>query len=422
MYPNQYSWLMFIGYPLTLSAGFLNSNCMYSFNWLLPDSQNFISGMNGGAMALSDMLAIVAVWLHDSFGLSISTFFCVLSVICASSSLVYLYFVPDQDFVQQCATEIMIGLQRSKYGSGASEGELLKLQETYASSLAIEESSVCEKISKSWEVLYKTPTISLLVTAFSSAYFLSIMLPTQSMFYYYEAIWPGMIGMHVVINLVNTFAIIYGCGGLFSSIFGGKLCDTIGIVNFTLTIAMCSLVTAICLLIETQWSQIAAQILITFGANLYSIVILRYCVLYAPQELFGTISGLIFLVVSILLGLGYVIVSFISDLLEVYGFTFGEFQGPFFIVGMVSSLLGLLLALYWVRNPPPVFSSTEKNNIYNENIDKRVASIEMADQSYAYLSMQEHVGGVRLFSSCCGTTANAKGAGPRGTTGFDRNT
>ena len=406
MYPDQYSWLMFIGYPLTLSAGFLNSNCIYSFNWLLPDSQNFISGMYGGTMALSDMLAIVAVWLHDSYELSISSFFFIMSVLCAISSVVYMFFVPDQEYVAQCAQEIMIGLQRSKYGDGTTDGELSQLQEirTTDPSPSVDD-SVFQKISKSFEVLCKMPTISMLVTAFSSAYCLSIMLPTQNMFYYYEAIWPGTMGTHIVINLVNMFAIIYGCGGFFSSILGGKLCDSIGIMNFTIIVALSSLITSICLLVETQWSQIAAQVVITFGSNLYSIVILRYCVLYAPQELFGTISGLIFLFVSILLGVGYVVVFFISDILEVYGVTFGEFQGPFVIVGVVSAALGLLLALYWIRNPPPVFSSIENEQSYCESDDKQ---IKVTERSYNYFSIQETAGGVdkaRLFFSCCRPTA-----------------
>lgn len=376
LYPEEYSWLLFIGYPLTMSAGFLSSNCVYTFNWLLPDSQNFISGLNGGATALSDMLAIVAVWLHNSFGLPITTFFFGLSFICVLSALICMYFVPRQDFAMQCAMEVVIGRSDTENGGLPSTQ-----QDSYSSNF--EEISSLEKISRSWNVFCMRPKIFILVLAFSSVYFLSIILPIQDMFYYYQAIWPGVIGFHTAISLVNMYAIIYGCGGFICAIVGGKLCDAIGVVNFTLVIALCSLTTVVCLLIETKTSQIVAQILLTFGSNLYGIVIIRYCVLYVPQDLFGTASGLMMFLVSIGLACGYILVYIVSQLLNTCGYTFEKFQGPFVLVGVFSAVLGFSLAYYWWKHPPPSFSSGERSD---DDECKQLVNLEIHHHSDIYLT------------------------------------
>ena len=70
---------MFIGYPLANLGGGLNTSCIYVFIWLVPGSQNLISGIAGGANALSDAFALLAVWLSNEYGVFIGAFFLLLA-------------------------------------------------------------------------------------------------------------------------------------------------------------------------------------------------------------------------------------------------------------------------------------------------------------------------------------------------------
>jgi MFS family permease len=102
-WPAGFSWLLFIGYPLAMLGGQINSYGLFAFIWLLPDHQNFISSMIGSAQALSDMLALVAVALNTCCSFFVGDFFLVLSLLSVLSGIVCWRLVPPFELVNALA-------------------------------------------------------------------------------------------------------------------------------------------------------------------------------------------------------------------------------------------------------------------------------------------------------------------------------
>ncbi len=333
-FPQNYGWIFFLGYPIATGSGMLNQNCMYTFMWLLPENANLISGIAMGAQALSDMLALVAVYIYDTYGIPISYFLlavCFLNIIAA---LVLQNVVPSKKFY--------IELGR-------------KLSMMTGQIVPIEEDSTCTKLSKAMKEACKRPILITLIMAFSSIYFLALIIPLQSMLYYYEDLWPAPIPSspsEIATFLVNTFAAVYGIGGFVSAVFGGALCDQTGIRYFTLAVGACAISSNVLLLIRNERTQVIAEIILTFGGNLYGIIITRYCVLYAPPELFGSLSGMIFTLLSFGMAFGYIMLMFIMNTLSITSAVV-YFQVQFFLLGSASAVLALALADYWKKYPPP---------------------------------------------------------------------
>ena len=102
-FPAQWDWLMFYGYPMATAGGMINSFCMYTFIWLLPDRANLVTGIAGGIASLSDTCALLAVWLHDIYGVPIAWFFFGLSVLALAAAVVSQLVVPSLEFSMECA-------------------------------------------------------------------------------------------------------------------------------------------------------------------------------------------------------------------------------------------------------------------------------------------------------------------------------
>lgn len=136
----------------------------------------------------------------------------------------------------------------------------------------------------------------------------------------------------------------------FASVWGGALCDRLGITLFTVLVSLCTFTTCSMLLVPNPVVQIIAQIDLTLGTSLYYIVITRYAMQYAEADLFGTFSGLLFTFA----GFGLLFLSAIATTVTaIMTSKRGKYQIPFMVLGTVSSSLGLWLALWWWQNPPP---------------------------------------------------------------------
>jgi MFS family permease len=115
-FPAAFSWLLFIGYPLAMLGGTINSYGIFAFMWLLPDDQNFISSMVGGAQALSDMLALVAVGLSSCCSFFIGDFFLALALLSVLAGLTCWLLVPAHDVVDALAAAQVSAQARSSSG------------------------------------------------------------------------------------------------------------------------------------------------------------------------------------------------------------------------------------------------------------------------------------------------------------------
>ena len=330
--PQNCGWAFFIGYPIATASGMINQNCMYTFMWLLPENANLISGIAMGAQALSDMLALVAVYMYDVYGIPVSYFLLALCFSNIIAAWVLQNVVPSKKFY--------LGIGR----------KMLREQ-----NILVEEDSTCTKVSKSIKEACKHPILITLIMSFSSIYFLALIIPLQSMLYYYEELWPAPIPSSpstIATFLVNTFAVVYGIGGFVSAVFGGALCDQTGVRYFTLAVGACVIGSSILLLIRNETVQVVAEIVLTFGGNLYGIIITRYCVLYVSPELFGCTSGIIFTLLSLGMAFGYLILMLIMNSLNITSALI-NFQAEFLLLGAASGALALALADYWKKYPPP---------------------------------------------------------------------
>ena len=195
---------------------------------------------------------------------------------------------------------------------------------------------------RSWLALRRHSTVSLLVLAFSTVYCLAMIYPTQEMLFYYEAIWPpssspGEEGetSPTADSLVDLFAVVFGAGGFVCAVGGGWCCDKVGIAKFTLAVSGCCFATSLLLLAPYYWPQALAQVGLTLGFSLYMIVCTRYTVLYAPPELFGSMSGLLFTAVSVFMGVGAGLVDYAAETLAAgRSPPLLQYQAPFLLLGL----------------------------------------------------------------------------------------
>ena len=100
-------------------------------------------------------------------------------------------------------------------------------------------------------------------------------------------------------------------------------------------VAACALSTALLLLAGPfPAAQALAQVDLTLGFNLYLIVVTKYSVLYSPPDLFGTMSGVLFTVVSVLMGISAAIVGLVVNAASSSSSPLLQYQGPFLALGV----------------------------------------------------------------------------------------
>ena len=95
---------------------------------------------------------------------------------------------------------------------------------------------------------------------------------------------------------------------------------------------MCAFTAGILLLFRSVPIQICAQLILTLGIGLYGIVITRYAVLYFPTHLFGTVTGLLFFIMSLAMGVGFALVGAVLGFLP--SGIFAQYQAPFLVLGV----------------------------------------------------------------------------------------
>mmetsp|Transcript_42312 Transcript_42312/g.95714 ORF Transcript_42312/g.95714 Transcript_42312/m.95714 type:complete len:716 (-) Transcript_42312:117-2264(-) len=385
-YPAKYDWVLFVAYPGAMTFGILNTYSMYAFVWLLPENQNLVTGIATGVSALSDMFALLAAFLYETHGMPLHLFFAGLAVASALAAVFCALIVPQHEYIMRCAEafaeEGMESAGGETEGSAAqhTENESLLYDMPTADSATnplLQKHPAPRRESKlfrSYAELKRHAWLSGIILAFSTVYCLSMMYPIQEMYFYYEALWPTSEGEHetsVASRLVNNFALVYGVGGFFCAVLGGMLCDSIGVCRFTVAVALCALSTSCIIVLRHPVFQIMAQIGLTLGFSLYSVVLMRYSTLYAPPDIFGTFTGLLFTYVSIAIGVGAGVVEWaVLVAWPVNDGTQGaesaraqdlglepasvlRFKAPFLFLGVLAAFLGIGIVEYWRWVPPP---------------------------------------------------------------------
>lgn len=352
-WPASLSWLLFIGYPVAMLGGMINSYGIFAFIWLLPNDQNFISSMVGGAQALSDMLALVAVALSSCCSFFVGDFFLLLAFLSVLAGLVCWLLVPSRDVVNALA---IAAIADQAPGSSASESDRHggdhadRAQHQDAGCLSREMHSMKE----SWQIMKRFAGANLWLCAFSTVYILAMYYPMQQMYFYYTLLFQDE---STATTLVNVYAFIYGIGGFVSSLAGGKACDRLGIERFTIAVAACAVIMALILPIENFALQVAAQLIMTVGFQLYSIIVNRFAMLYAPPHLFGAFSGVQFSFISVGMVIGMAAVGAGMDAVNAHGVL--KYQIPYVGLGVGAMFLGIGIVGFWRQHPPPPLGGSE---------------------------------------------------------------
>ena len=180
--------------------------------------------------------------------------------------------------------------------------------------------------------------------------------PTMQMYAYYV----GMFGAAEATRLVDIFALIYGIIGAVATIFAGRLIDWVGLAKSAIFVNLLNLVAAAAFLIPTVASQIFFQVCLSVSMNLFFIFMYRFCMLYAPVQLFGTYTGVIMLIMGAF-QMGFsACASYLKGRVvhasPVIGRTNPEvvfvqsLTSAFFIISVV---LLTMLVIYWQKYPAP---------------------------------------------------------------------
>ena len=218
------------------------SYCVYAFVWLLPAHQNTVSGLAAGVVALSDVLALLAVWADRAAGVSVEAGALALAALAVAAACALL--LPSRAAVLAAAARAMEGGS----GGGAPED---------AGAASGEERSGGE-IARAMRAIAAFPHACALVIGFSIVYCLALMMPIQDMLFYYEALFARDDG--VPVRLVNEYAVVCGVGGFVCAWLGGRACDAFGVVAFVRGISVCCLTTSALLLVPTPAAQLLAQV------------------------------------------------------------------------------------------------------------------------------------------------------------------
>lgn len=118
--------------------------------------------------------------------------------------------------------------------------------------------------------------------------------PTMQMYPFYV----GMFGAQEATLLVDRFALIYGILGAVATIGAGRVLDYVGLKKGLVLVNTLNLAAWGCLMIPSTSAQVGFQVCLTFSLNGIMIVMYRFCMLYAPMQLFGTYTGLVALIMG----------------------------------------------------------------------------------------------------------------------------
>ena len=380
-FPEHWSWLLYIGYPLAQFAGQINTYAIFSFVWLIPDHQNLILSCVGGVQCLSDTVALAAVGLNSCCGLFIGTFLSIIALLSVTSGIVGYLIVPNPSdfghFIEQS-----LGEDFDPYSDEDEEdNEDEKNVEKTVDGRGVPGkggawATVLKPLRRSFAIIAENPYAVTLLIIFSTVYCISILWPIQEMLYYYQALFPE--GSHAPQQLVNIWAITYGTCGFLCALFLGALCDSIGIVQFVTTVAGVSIAVTALLSIRSLVCQVVAQLGLTVGISMYLIIVNRFAMLYAPPKLFGTLGGLIFTVVALLVTLTMQVIANaykVSDISSEEGY-----QVVFAFFGIASGVMGAVMGWWWHTNPPPAVIHW-KHQKYEEVADEPASHAGALDEA-----------------------------------------
>ncbi|EKX37257.1 hypothetical protein GUITHDRAFT_145099 [Guillardia theta CCMP2712] len=330
-----WNWLLYAAYPITNIGGSMNVYGIYSFLWHFPEHPNLVASLADAVTALSEVIVVTAVFLHRQYEMPLETFLMALGILCLSTSFLAFHIVPSMEEVKSCARE---AVQEGRVTSESAIAEVESMGE---------DNDEVEIFRQCIDVFQKNIKTNLIFLnyIFLVNFLLSYVLIQQ--FYYYEQLF----GARRATWLVDIFAINFGVSGFLFAVFGGYVCDEIGIERFLSWMQLMILAFSLLLFCPYESCQILSQAQLSLLYDFWDVLVMRIAMLYAPPHLLGTFSGLLYTVAGVsqmILEPAYDMLSsaFLPQPLPRYWISFAMFT-------LYAILAGETITRYWKKNSPP---------------------------------------------------------------------
>lgn len=371
------NWLLWFAYPATTFFGLMNTNAVYAWYWLLPDSQNSVSSVAASIQIMSDSLVLLAVWLNKDFALSMSSYFMLVGGMAILAGVINYWFVPTLD--ENAATaaavvqyrdallavnenEQIMAKDNSSYGSfsDGETGDISKAhseQSTGSSALSKVKSNLADTLT--WWRLY--PRVNVLFNLYCFFNYMWNNYPQFEMLQLYT----GLLGSKQAHRLTVVWGGVFPVAGVIFVLSFGPFVDKVGYLETIGLLLVPTIVNSVLYSVPSFYVQCVAQVLLACLANTWNVISPRFCLHFAPQELFGTIYGVQGTIVGVLQTLGTplstLIGNFFANEIHVKGFSAYNFTVFFWLIVYVASTIALVL--YFRYNPLPAVGSCTMQEI-----------------------------------------------------------
>jgi len=376
--------MLYYAYPIALLFGFGQNYGAYGYQWLLPESQNTVNSVIMATQALSDSLVLVCVWLHTNYGMALWTYFYGLSVFGVGTAILCNFIVPSQKQHFEYAGVVLAYMHSSEASSGAYGATIdANAKSTDAETGAAAGSPIKTSGWRCWDNVTSVcitarnyPVEHVLFVSGCCSLYMFTWYPTVQMYPFYFA----MFGSSGATYLVNSFAVIYGFFGALSVVFAGRLIDWLGMRKAILFNNVLVILIWATIMVETVPSQLACQVFITFSTSMFGLFAYRFCMIYAPPEIFGTYTGCLMTI----LGLFQVTLSSITDYAtaRMHGIELllVHVMASFFVI--VTLLMWTGLICWWAYRPLPEAGSITRFNAGLPEESEYVATEGIDDEGW----------------------------------------
>lgn len=386
------SWnnVLWIAYPAVNVFGGANSWDVYAWLWLLPEDQNTVAAFVGAIQCVSDSLCLLAVLLNNVYGIGLPSYFIMIAGASVFAGFLALFLVPPQSDMDRISkavahynatkdvnvTTVVPGTSYGATDHGNSNSDpTLKLESETPTSSDI--------LSRTWSALKGTavvfcrlhPGVSCLFVLYQIAQYMFSVYPMFIMYPFYT----DLVGTAKAIELVDIFGGTYACIGALSLVFFGKVVDYIGLVQAIFLLNVPTVLNAALYAVPQILAQVIAQVILSFIGNVWYVLIPRFCTIYAPPEIFGTMYG----VYGTLLGAFQIFLTrfgtWASGLLMLYIFhghppSAAPYLATIDVWCFFCVLTSVFLFVWWRYNPLPDVGSTTMEHVDNFGNENASAS------------------------------------------------
>jgi len=379
------NWMLYFFYPVGLMFGYGKSFGAYGYQWLLPDSQNTVNSVIAATQALSDMLVLVCVWLYDDYGVQLWTYFWWLAVLSVLTAILNNVIVPSRREHIEYAVAVISFKAASDPGYG-SEG-------SHDFEQAVDDGPAIKTSGWRWwdnakgtcKTFQNYPVEHILFISGCCGMYMFSWYPTMQMYPFYV----GMFGAAEATTLVDEFAVIYGILGSLGTLFAGRVLDWIGLKKALFATSILNMVALAALWTPTVPSQLFFQVFLTLSLSMFQIFVQRFCMVYAPVQLFGTYSGVIMLIMGLFQMVCSAVASLVKSHVANLSVADQDYLEVVFVRTLSTAFCALTLALfamlivYWQWFPPPHVGtvSCRKAGIPEESEYKNETSMTDGDGS-----------------------------------------